>query len=352
MRLGLAFCLSILCLCSLLQAQTPSPVTTTSGGTAGYVPVFTTGTNVENSIITQANGKVGIGTTSPGELLEIGNSGNLRVTGDNFGINVDSGGAWSYNNWLLKTAWNSTYGDLLYLAPSGNQAAGNESALIVSGNGIYLGTGSSSGTSLNTTGATVLNNGDVGIGTTSPGATDPNAKLEVSGGDIVLSSTSTNPPPYGIVFADGTKQTTAFNPALCGGDYAESVDVTGKRASFTPGDVLVIDPGHPGKFLKSAQPYSTLVAGVYSTKPGTVGRRQSTPKSPDEVPMALVGIVPVKVTAENGPIKPGDLLVTSSMAGKAMKGTDRDKLTGAVIGKSLGSLETGDGVVEVLVSLR
>jgi hypothetical protein len=60
----------------------------------------------------------------------------------------------------------------------------------------------------------------------------------------------------------------------------------------------------------------------------------------------------VKVTAENGPIKPGDLLVTSSTPGRAMKGTDREQLTGAMIGKALGSLDSGDGVVEVLVSLR
>jgi len=38
--------------------------------------------------------------------------------------------------------------------------------------------------------------------------------------------------------------------------------------------LLVIDPDAPGKFLKSNQPYSTLIAGVYSTKPGFVGRLQ------------------------------------------------------------------------------
>ena len=38
--------------------------------------------------------------------------------------------------------------------------------------------------------------------------------------------------------------------------------------------------------------------------------------------LALVGIVPCKVTSENGSIRPGDLLVTSSTAGFAMRGTD------------------------------
>jgi hypothetical protein len=100
-------------------------------------------------------------------------------------------------------------------------------------------------------------------------------------------------------------QSTAFTGVVCGGDYAESVDVTGDRTSYEPGDLLVLDPGTPGKFLKSAEAYSTLVAGIYSTKPGTVGRRQATAKSPNEIPMALVGIVPAKVSAENGPIKVG-----------------------------------------------
>lgn len=68
--------------------------------------------------------------------------------------------------------------------------------------------------------------------------------------------------------------------------------------------------------------------------------------------MAMVGIVPTKVTAENGPIHTGDLLVASSTPGRAMKGTERSRLTGAVVGKALGDLESGNGVIEVLVTLQ
>jgi hypothetical protein len=108
----------------------------------------------------------------------------------------------------------------------------------------------------------------------------------------------------------------------------------------------------PGKFFKLSEPYSTLVTGIYSTKPGVVGRRQIGPKGPDEIPMAMVGIVPVKVTAENGSIKAGDLLVSSSTPGYAMKGTDRSRMLGAVIGKALASLDSGTGVIEVVVTLQ
>jgi hypothetical protein len=188
----------------------------------------------------------------------------------------------------------------------------------------------------------IANSGNVGIGTTSPGA-----KLEVDG-NVKLTANS----GASITFQDGTTQSTAYTGVTCGGDYAESVDVSGDRTHYEPGDVLVIDPDNSGEFLKSAESYSTAVTGIYSTKPGTVGRRQGGPKNPDEVPMAMIGIVPVKVSAENGPIRRGDLLVTSSTIGYAMKGTDRDRMLGAVIGKSLGTLESGAGVIEVVVTLQ
>ena len=185
-----------------------------------------------------------------------------------------------------------------------------------------------------------VSNGNVGIGTTNPAY-----NLDVTG---QIRATT------GYVFPDGSTQTTAFIPANCGADYAESVGVTGDRTSFTPGDLLVIDPNNPGSFLKSNQPYSTLIAGVYSTKPGFVGRLEPASAKTDaiEVPMAMVGRVPTKVSAENGPIKVGDLLVSSSTVGYAMKGTDRSQMLGAVVGKALGPLDSGTGTILVLVTLQ
>lgn len=157
-----------------------------------------------------------------------------------------------------------------------------------------------------------------------------------------------------ITYSDGTAQTTAWNGVLPGGDYAESVDVSGDTMKYEPGDVLTVDPGAEGRFLRSAQPYSTSVTGVYSTRPGVVGRRQKTDAShmKQEIPMAMTGIVPTKVSAENGPIKPGDLLVTATKSGYAMKGTDRTQMLGAVIGKALGHLDSGTGIIEVVISLQ
>jgi hypothetical protein len=152
----------------------------------------------------------------------------------------------------------------------------------------------------------------------------------------------------GEVFADGGYQTS-------GADFAESVAAQGQRSQYEPGDVLEIDPRADRRLALSRHAYSTLVAGIYSTKPGVLAtpRAMNDPEIMNsEVPLAVVGIVPCKVTAENGPIARGDLLVTSSKPGYAMKGTDRSQMLGAVVGKAFEPLPKGTGVIPVLVTLQ
>ena len=149
----------------------------------------------------------------------------------------------------------------------------------------------------------------------------------------------------GTVYALGS-----FSPG--GADYAESVSVRGKRDEYQPGDVLVIDPDSDRRFAVSTEPYSPRVAGVFSTRPGIVGSQHPLENNPEEVPLAMVGIVPCRVSAENGPIRRGDLLVTSSIPGHVMRGTDRARMTGAIVGKALQNFDSGTGVIEILVSLQ
>jgi len=139
-----------------------------------------------------------------------------------------------------------------------------------------------------------------------------------------------------------------------GVDYAESVAVTGERQGYQPGDVMAIDEKAADGFSLTRSAYSTLVAGIYSTQPGMLASTH--PMEPEkfaaEVPLAMFGIVPCKVSAENGAISRGDLLVSAATPGYAMKGTDRTKMLGAIIGKALDPLPKGTGVIRVLLSSK
>jgi trimeric autotransporter adhesin len=149
----------------------------------------------------------------------------------------------------------------------------------------------------------------------------------------------------GAVYADGGYHTG-------GADFAEAFSVKGPNAAYAPGDVLAIDQAATRRLTRSSHPYSTLVAGIYSTKPGVLASpyaMDQTPKS--DIPLAVVGVVPCKVTTANGAILPGDLLVTSAKQGYAMKGTDKNKMVGAVLGKALEPLPEGDGVIQSISHL-
>jgi hypothetical protein len=165
----------------------------------------------------------------------------------------------------------------------------------------------------------------------------------------------------GVDRTSGGAETRRFHIAangayVAGSDFAESLPVAGDLASYEPGDVLVISLERPGGVEKCSQPYDGLVVGVYSTRPGFLGADKdgATEVAADEVPVAVVGIVPVKVTDENGPIQPGDLLTTSSTAGHAMRCEGLELCFGRTLGKALEGLPAGQhsGVIQMLVSLQ
>ncbi|MFQ5853883.1 MAG: hypothetical protein ACE5JU_25265 [Candidatus Binatia bacterium] len=57
----------------------------------------------------------------------------------------------------------------------------------------------------------------------------------------------------------------------------------------------------------------------------------------------------MKATTENGAIHPGDLLTVSSKPGYAMRCAEAKACEGAIIGKALEALESGEGLILVLV---
>jgi hypothetical protein len=143
----------------------------------------------------------------------------------------------------------------------------------------------------------------------------------------------------GNLFVRGT-----VNPN--GADFAEMLP--GERG-LEPGDVVAI--GADGSLVRSTEAYQPSVAGVFSTQPGFLGGAADGEDVSGKVPLAVVGIVPVKASAEAGPIRPGDRLVASATPGHAMRST-KDAPVGTVIGKALSSLESGTGMVRMLVVLQ
>ncbi len=138
---------------------------------------------------------------------------------------------------------------------------------------------------------------------------------------------------------------------LSGADCAEQFDVAGATA-LEPGSVLVIDNNGALELCRSE--YDRRVAGVVSGagsfRSGIVLDRH--PGQDGRAAVALVGKVYCKVDADAGSISVGDLLTTSLTPGHAMKASDRVQAFGAVIGKALQPLESGKGMIPILVALQ
>jgi hypothetical protein len=137
---------------------------------------------------------------------------------------------------------------------------------------------------------------------------------------------------------------------LPGADVAEEFDVVGEVPAES-GCVVVLAGEDRVRVCDAA--YDRRVAGVVSGagdhRPGVVLDKQD---DAERRPLALTGKVWCKVDADHAPVEVGDMLTTSSTPGHAMRATDPARAFGAVIGKALGSLESGRGLVPVLVALQ
>ena len=194
-------------------------------------------------------------------------------------------------------------------------------------------------------------NTDFIAGQSSPTDIIQSSNFREIGGFLAFSFEAATPePPFlafrverstGDVFAQGS-----FIPG--GADIAERINVSER---VEPGDVVELDPTKPGHYRK-ARGGANLVAGVITTEPGFVlgNSNQLLESEKAERPLlALMGKVPVKVTTENGPIRPGDLLTVSSKPGYAMRCAESKAQERAIIGKALEGLEKGEGLILVLV---
>jgi len=151
--------------------------------------------------------------------------------------------------------------------------------------------------------------------------------------------------------ASGTIKTEVLE-VTGGADLVESFEADADN--YDPGTVVVISETDPGCLTESSSPYDRKVAGVISGSGGLsagieLGKNHAMENS---IQITLTGRVYVKCSTENGVIRPGDLLTTSSIQGHAMKASDPVLSFGAVIGKAMSSLEEGTGLVLVLCNLQ
>ncbi|MBS3141892.1 hypothetical protein J4464_00715 [Candidatus Woesearchaeota archaeon] len=128
-----------------------------------------------------------------------------------------------------------------------------------------------------------------------------------------------------------------------GADIAERFDT---QDDLEPGDVVSIDPSNDEHIVKTTERMDKTVIGVVSTDPSYILNMRSDGKE-----IGMSGRVPVKVTDEGGIIARGDVLVSSSTPGKAMRCVDLEECSGALIGKALEPMTDSEGVITMVIML-
>jgi hypothetical protein len=171
------------------------------------------------------------------------------------------------------------------------------------------------------------------------GTTEPDAKLTIKGDGVILKGYNTS---GDVIFEMGE-----------GLDYSEAFPTS--QDEITPGTVMVIDPANKGLLTISTQAYDKKVAGIVAGANGLGSgvRLGSSAGSSGEHAVALAGRVYCNVDTQYGDIEPGDLLTTSPTPGHAMVVKDFSKAQGVILGKAMEGLSGGGkGQILVLVTLQ
>lgn len=195
-------------------------------------------------------------------------------------------------------------------------------------------------------GITILRNGNVGINNQ-----DPKAKLDILNGGIDVHGGDVKVSYLGDKLAS-EKHRLALAKDRIGLDVAELYET---EEDVEIGDVLVAG-SKDRKLKKSSEQYESDIIGIVSGAPALLfeGSELKLGSKPERFtkgmkpPVALAGRVPVKVSLENGVIKIGDYLTSSSKRGLAMRASEPGMALGIALENYSGG---GDGMVLTFVNV-
>lgn len=286
----------------------------TEAQTANFIAKSTgSGTTVTDSILFDTGTRIGVNTTDPKNLFHVFGSATQDVF---MGLGPDPGPTGPAMNFGYAGASFGRGAGFFNVRPDASAVDPNPSLRF---------------NTVNVQRMIITNVGKVGIGTIPLGSSTN--ILEVNGN------------------ANFVGTVTGTNIAATYQDVAEWVP---SGVDLAPGTVVVIHPEKTNEVKASERSYDATVAGVISAHPGlTLGVRGEGKEQ-----VATTGRVKVRVDARNGAIKIGDLLVTSDVAGTAMK-SQPVKISGrsfhqpgTIIGKALEPMADGVGEILVLLSLQ
>jgi len=192
-----------------------------------------------------------------------------------------------------------------------------------------------------------MQNGRIGIGTTSPYALLSLATTTNQLIDVFAISTSTSGlifkvDPYGQTYGDGAYSSPAA-------DYAEYFYTN--SVGLKSGETVCVDILENNAVKRCERGADNNVMGIVSTKPSVIGNYiQAAKDNPSHYAIiGMLGQVEAFVSAENGAINVGDSLTSaSSTPGYAMLADSGD----STVGIALEPLATGMGKIKVLISRR
>jgi hypothetical protein len=320
---------------------------------------------IGNDIKNTNTGNVGIGTIAPSSVVQLDVNGAIRLgsaIGQTSGvISYSDSDFWGYNG----TDWKSLTSDL-WKSDGPGSATGE----------VYY------------DGGVDGQDGNVGIGTNDPEAllhisqtgygNNAELKIESSTGngwgiyqdrdteDLRLSSSGAGTVVVGSdlpaqthpiggsqwnFWSEGDVGVSGSVYLFDGGDYyvsgADLAEEFKTDIDLSEGTVVVMGDDSYQSIKASKTAYDKTVIGVVSDNAGIVmGHVDENVR--EEV--AMVGVVGVKVSTENGSISKGDLLVTSNTIGYAMRSDNPE--VGTVVGKALEGFGGTTGNIKALINLQ